>query len=429
MSATDLRREITQLEEERGQLIDKIAGLKKRTADIVSRPRCPARHARSRLPARPPQPIPCRPTPTHVQPGFGALLEATSQLRLQQEEEGRLAERMAEQRAALAAAERRYADVNRRLAETRAGAREDMTADQLLDALRKEVTEGRTLARKSLPASLEARRDTLARLQRTLMEPAKSEDDLFALKAAVASAEEAVARLTMEVAAQQRAAGDDKLAMFRQQSALIAKKLQQKEEAAEVAGKELDTINREIEAKVSRGGCPLCTRAAARGRGEGGVRLGRAVGGLLSRNDARKRPRLSPSQESKLSELSGPRYMRRDEFNAYAATLRAKTQTFKALKQQMADIRGETVVLARTEQVREEGCGLIAVHCTPPHRRLPSPRRRDETDQYITGNTLPSASSTAQLLKSRAGDLAEFLRRLEERKGVSGYTVVQRCRR
>jgi hypothetical protein len=30
-----------------------------------------------------------------------------------------------------------------------------------------------------------------------------------------------------------------------------------------------------------------------------------------------------------------------------------------------------------------------------------------------------------QLLKSRAGDLAEFLRRLEERKGVSGYTVVQ----
>ena len=84
-------------------------------------------------------------------------------------------------------------------------------------------------------------------------------------------------------------------------------------------------------------------------------------------------------QESKLSELSGPRFMRREEFNAYANGLRAKTQQFKQLKQELADIRQETVVLANTEKV----------------------------------------------VKTRAGDLDAFLKKMEEKKGVAGYTVVQ----
>ena len=120
--------------------------------------------------------------------------------------------------------------------------------------------------------------------------------------------------------------------MFRQQGALVAKKLSQREEALEIASRELETLGRELEAK-----------------------------------------------ESKLSELSGPKFMRRDEFKAYAAALRNKTGTFKQLKQELSDMRNETVVLANTEA----------------------------------------------LLRGRAGDMDAFLRRLEEKKGVSGYTSVQ----
>lgn len=297
-SAADMRKEITQLEEERMQLVEKIASLKKRTTEI---------------------------------PGFTALLDATSSLRKEQEEEGKLQERMHEQRMALAAAERRYGEVNRRLAETRASTNEDMSAEAVLEAARREATEGRNLARKILPASLDARRETLVKLQRLLTDKPKTEEDLAALSREVNTLEDTVARLTQEVAASQRAAGDDKLAMFRQQSALIAKKLVQKEEAMELLRREAEALTREVEAK-----------------------------------------------EAKLSELSGPRYMRREEFKAYAATLRTKTNTYKALKQELADVRQETVVLARTEQI----------------------------------------------LKSRAGDLDEFLRKLEERRGVSGYTAV-----
>ncbi len=160
----------------------------------------------------------------------------------------------------------------------------------------------------------------------------QSEQELYQLKAAVAQFEHAVGSLTQEVAAAQRAAGDDKLAMFRQQGALVAKKLAQRDEAVEVASREAEALARELEAR-----------------------------------------------ESKLSELSGPKFMRREEFRAYAAQLRNKTSHFKQLKQELGDLRQETVVLARTET----------------------------------------------LLRGRAGDLDTFLRRLEERKGVAGYMGVQ----
>ena len=47
--------------------------------------------------------------------------------------------------------------------------------------------------------------------------------------------------------------------------------------------------------------------------------------------------------------------MKREDFKAFAAQLRSKTNTFKAMKQEMAEIQQELVVLSRTEQVRTPG--------------------------------------------------------------------------
>jgi hypothetical protein len=90
--------------------------------------------------------------------------------------------------------------------------------------------------------------------------------------------------------------------------------------------------------------------------------------------------------------------MRKEEFKAYAATLRAKTNTFKNLKLNLADLRQETVVLARTEQV----CALLQLQVN----RL-------------------KAYGVLQILKGRAGDADAFLRQLEAKAGVTGYTAVQ----
>lgn len=74
--------------------------------------------------------------------------------------------------------------------------------------------------------------------------------------------------------------------------------------------------------------------------------------------------------------------MRREDFNAYAAALRAKTARFKALKVELGAVRAETLVLARTEE----------------------------------------------LLRGRAGDMDETLRKVEEKAGVTGCVSHLRAR-
>lgn len=120
-------------------------------------------------------------------------------------------------------------------------------------------------------------------------------------------------------------------------------------------------------------------------------------------------------QEAKLSEMSGPKFMKREEFNAYAATIRTKAQIFKQLKQELSDLRQETVIIARTESVRSASCAWT--HCARNGASLGECMR--------AGRPCPHLPPTGmQIIKSRAGDLDEFLRKLEEKKGVSGYTAV-----
>lgn len=94
-------------------------------------------------------------------------------------------------------------------------------------------------------------------------------------------------------------------------------------------------------------------------------------------------PAWAGAQEAKLSELSGPKFMRRDEFKNYANELRIKTKQYKEMKQELAALRAETVVLQRTEQI----------------------------------------------LRSRDSNLKEYLEQLEAKRGVSGYTETQACAR
>jgi intraflagellar transport protein 81 len=299
VSPAQLRSSITQLEEERRQLIEKIEGLKKRTSEVD---------------------------------GFTPLLRATSALRKEQEEESRMQEREMEQRLALRQAEAKYADVARKLAETRANTREDLSAADVFAAARKEHDEGRHLLETLLPNTVKARQETLTRLRRTLSEPPKSDGEVAALRQRVAGAERQVAQLNAQVAQAQREAGDDKLAMFRQQAAIVSRKRSDKQLALDKAESELNEAARAVEAL-----------------------------------------------EAKMSSISGPSYMRRDEFKAYAEQLRKKTATYRSLREELNALRSEGVVL----------------------------------------------SKTVGTLKSRASNVDGVLAKLEEERGITGYMGVQ----
>merc|ERR1719183_1016689 len=131
----------------------------------------------------------------------------------------------------------------------------------------------------------------------------------------------------------QKAGGDSKLAMFRQQAQLISKKLAKKEEALEEEMKIKSEMLKEIDDK-----------------------------------------------EALMAELQGPKFMKREEFKSFAAKLRNKTNLYKQMKAELGEIRSETVLLNRTEQ----------------------------------------------LLKSRGTNLDDFLADLESKRGVTNYTGTEK---
>lgn len=72
----------------------------------------------------------------------------------------------------------------------------------------------------------------------------------------------------------------------------------------------------------------------------------------------------------------GQKYMKRDDFRQYAANLRVKNNQFKQMKKTLDEIKAEVNVLDRTKAI----------------------------------------------LKEKAGDVDDFLRDLEKKKGVQGYS-------
>jgi intraflagellar transport protein 81 len=84
-------------------------------------------------------------------------------------------------------------------------------------------------------------------------------------------------------------------------------------------------------------------------------------------------------REEAYAQQKGSKYMKRDDFRQYAANLRVKNNQFKEMKKALDEIKSEVTVLDRTRAI----------------------------------------------LKEKAGDVDEFLRELEKKKGIQGYSEVE----
>lgn len=266
----DLKREIAQLQDEKTQLKEKIESLKRRTSSIDE---------------------------------FKNMLDVTSALRSEQEEESKIMDRIHDQRAALSTAETRLASVKRLKQEL------DITSSssspiELVKRLEAECRENQRRARSDMPEQIAIRRERLTKLKEMLMEPSKTESDIERIQTEVSTQRRMNEALNEQIMKAQSAMGDDKLAVYRQQSALLVKKIHDKEAELEQFHSVSERLNADLEEK-----------------------------------------------ESKMSEISGSKFMKRDEFKNYANQLRNKTNNYKQLKQLLADLTSETVVLSRSEQI------------------------------------------------------------------------------
>lgn len=89
--------------------------------------------------------------------------------------------------------------------------------------------------------------------------------------------------------------------------------------------------------------------------------------------------RIMNDKEAEYAKTRGGKYMKRDDFKQYAANLRGKNAQFKQMKKVLGEIKSEVTILDRTEKI----------------------------------------------LKDRAENLDEFMKQLEKKKGIAGYSNIE----
>jgi len=347
LAPSELKREIKQLEDERMQLKEKISQLRRKTENMS---------------------------------GFQNLLEVTSALRRQQEEETKLNERKREQLHNLHQAKLQSADVQRQFQELESSPTLRMGPEELLDHLTKKVAEKKAQVKEILPRQMAKMQESLRNYQDIMAEP-KTEADVRGLEDQIRSIGQHVYDLEQQIKRNQANLKDDRLIFFRQQAALVKKKLAEKEEQLSQAATEGAELKQQVEDK-----------------------------------------------EAVLSELTGPQFMQREEFKQFASKLRTKTNRYKKLKTELANIRAESVVLSRTEQIlrsRDENLQDLMDKIEEKHgvkgymqtqEALVQVSRAGASTDQLKGKTLEEISAIVQninvMLKERKNRLAPQIKEL-----------------
>jgi len=269
MAPNELKREIGQLEQEKDQLVSKISTLKSRTAG---------------------------------EGGFQNLLEATSMLRKEQEEEAKLMDKLREQKMQLDWSENQMLMMKQKSLDLQRATSVENSAEEMLEVLRNEVRRNRELCNERLGRDIMDKKSRLEQMEQLLMEPMVTTSQCDKLENEVRQMENAV-RILEEKANRPHPA-EDKLAVYKQQAALVSKR---KEKAMENFH-DLEDQAKEVERKMRE-------------------------------------------KEKEYETGKGMKFMNRDEFKQYANSLRGKTNTYKKLKAELREIKAEMGILVRTETI------------------------------------------------------------------------------
>lgn len=333
LTPTELQREVAQLDAEREQLAQKIQQLRQKS---------------------------------EKDEGFAQLLQVTSMLRKEQEEEARLGEKLAEQRFQLEQAEQLYIERSAKVREMREAQKEEGegNAEALLKVLRVDVQKSRE-AQNRVANETDEKLMRLREVDNALNEPQVTKADIGQLEDEISSMQSQIQQLEQTINEHNQ---DSRLAVYKQQANLVSRKkdvvLKDKREIEE----ERDHLSKELSQK-----------------------------------------------DREYEQLRGHKPMRRDEFKTYAASLRDKSAKFKRLKAELSDLRHEVAVLLRTEQL------LQAKDPTPVGMRETEAAlekasvEKSQVDK-AKGKTLEEISSTVQKinaeLKEKKNKLAPQIKAL-----------------
>ncbi|MEE6503954.1 hypothetical protein FKM82_005026 [Ascaphus truei] len=271
-STAEIRRDISAMEEEKDQLMKRVERLKKRVESVQN-------HRR--------------------------MLEIARQLRVEKEREESLGQQKQEQKNQLFHAEQRLQRAQHQLKNMRHAAA-DAKPEGLMKRLEEEIKFNSYMVSEKLPKELESKRQTMHSLQKVVTEPAMGQSDLSELEAKIHEVNAQINQL-IEKRMRRNDPMDDKLSLFRQQAAIIARKKETKAEELQEAKEELVGLGKEREHKSSQA-----------------------------------------------RDVDGAEVLKGDEFKRYVSKLRWKSTVFKKKRQELAELSAEYGVLQRTEAILKQ---------------------------------------------------------------------------
>ena len=278
MNPGELKKEITQLEQEKEQLLTKIHLFKNKSN----------------------------------KQDFHALLEATSKLRKEQEQDAKLAEKERELSQMIEYYESKVLTVKQRLLDVRKVNDQNLGPDKMLENLRIDTRRNRELNNEILGRELNDKRERLQRTELLLQEPMTTQSELERLSNDVKKLQRDC--LTLEDKLRQNAPADDKLAIFKSQAAMLSKKKEQKQ--SEIKKSEVEKLGLE---------------------------------------------RTLADKEAEYARVNGGKYMKRDDFRQYQANIRGKHNQYKEMKKQLQELKAEQNVLSKTKEILGSRAGDLGI--------------------------------------------------------------------
>lgn len=250
-NATEIRKDISNMEDEKEQLIKRIERLKRKVEQ---------------------------------HPNATTMMNVAKNLRLERDKEKKLAEQRQEQMTLVQHSEQRIKRLQQQLHDTRqAGV--GATPEGLLQRLEEETRANSYIVKERLPKDIEARKKTVHDLQRVVAEPAMGQSDLDELQNKIQDLNTEINQL-VEKRMRSGEPMDDKLSLFRQQAAIIAHKKENAAEALREARDEYSRLMHEVEEKRE-----LAKQASGGGEVLKGDEFKRYVNKLRSKSTIYKKKR------------------------------------------------------------------------------------------------------------------------------------------
>jgi intraflagellar transport protein 81 len=249
---------------------------------------------------------------------FKEMLSATSTLRKEQENEVMIHERLREHRKTSQETEMRYNDAARRLQELKSSGIQSQSAEQIVNKLSQDVKE-LTDRRETIERVITERELHLEKLQSwDNNDRITSEDDVRIKHDQVAELEDQVASLTERLdAAVER---NTKLVVSRQASTIAIRKLREREDEIETLQEELRRLQRQVEEKEQE-------------------------------YRAQNQRNMANNMNSSSNNNNNSGKIGKKELKKYGQVVKDKIEVYKKMREEIAFLRSELVVLQRTETI------------------------------------------------------------------------------